>query len=336
MSAQDDPNQVGPASSGGATAPADEMPMPSWRQAGHRYHRYSHFVRERFGKRMMRVSVDGGFTCPNVDGTVTTGGCVFCDNRSFSPARRLPRTPIARQIDQGIDLLDRRLAPEGYLAYFQAATNTYASLDKLQRLYDEAADHPRIEGLIIGTRPDCAPDAVLDLIESFAERMFVAVEYGLQTIHQRSLDWMNRGHDADCFFDAVQRTRGRGIDISTHVILGLPGESRDEIFATIDAVAGAGIDGVKIHSLHVVRGTPMEQQFHRGEIPILQRDEYAELAIDVLERLPADMVIHRLTGDAPGEFLIAPQWPRRKAEFLQHLERRMQARDSVQGLRKAP
>ncbi|MGL4462906.1 MAG: TIGR01212 family radical SAM protein [Planctomycetia bacterium] len=313
----------------------DAAPPFGWREAGHRYYKYSRFLEERFGRRIARVPVDGGFTCPNADGTVAYGGCVYCDNRSFSPARRGPRIPILQQLDTGVAALEKRYDADGYLAYLQPATNTYGRLEKLKKVYDAAVAHPKVVGLIIGTRPDCVGDEVLDLIQSYTDRYFVAVEYGLQSVHQKSLDWMNRGHDAACFFDACERTKGRGIDVSAHVILGLPGETFDEALETIDAVAAARIDGVKIHSLHVVRDTPMEEQFRRGEISVLERDDYLELLIAALERTPGSMVVHRVTGDAPGDFLIAPEWPRRKAEFLQLLDREMTRRETWQGRRAA-
>lgn len=305
--------------------------MPGWREAGLRYYKYSHFLKRTFGGKVHRVTVDGGFTCPNVDGTVAYGGCVYCDNRSFSPNRREPRIPILHQVEKGIRIVDEIFEPDVYLAYFQAATNTHAPLEKLERLYEAALADPRIRGLIVGTRPDCAADDVLELLESFTDRYFVAIEYGLQSIHQRSLDWMNRGHDAACFFDAVQRTKGRGIDISAHVILGLPGESRADMLATIDAVNLSGVDGIKLHNLHVVADTPMAEMHRRGEIPILERDAYVELIIDVLERLSPNMVVHRLTGDAPRDYLIEPRWVLRKAEFLYALDQEMQRRGSFQG-----
>lgn len=307
------------------------LQQPSWRGVGLRYYRYSHFLKERFGRRISRVSVDGGFTCPNVDGSVAVGGCVYCDNRSFSPARRLPRIPILQQIDLGIERLTQFQSADDYLVYFQAATNTYAPLEKLRRLYDQALAHPRAVGLIIGTRPDCVPDNVLDLLQEYARKYFVALELGLQSIHERSLVWMNRGHDAACFFDAVQRCQGRGLDVSTHVILGLPGESRADMLAMADALANIPLNGVKIHNLHVVADTPLAEQYARGEITILERDEYLDLLIAFLERLPAHLVIHRVTGDAPGDFLLAPEWVRRKTEFLGLLDREFVRRDTWQG-----
>lgn len=305
----------------------------SWRAQGHRYYKYSHFLRERFGGTVHRVTVDAGFTCPNVDGTVAVGGCVYCDNRSFSPNRRLPRVPIERQISRGIDILDEFRQPDVYLAYFQAATNTYAPVEKLRRLYDAALADSRVRGLIVGTRPDCVPDEVLDLLAEYARNRFVAVEYGLQSIHDRSLAWMNRGHDAASFFDAVARTKARAptVDVSAHVILGLPGEGPAEMLATADALAGAPVDGVKIHNLHIVADTPLAEEYAAGRIAILDRDEYLEVLVAFLERLPETMVIHRVTGDAPREYLVAPDWVRHKAEFLQLLEREMTNRATWQG-----
>ena len=313
------------------TTLASQPRTPNWQSSGLRYYKYSHFLKSNFGKRVHRVTVDGGFTCPNVDGTVAVGGCVYCDNRSFSPNRREARISVTHQVSKGIEIIDSAYEPDAYLAYFQAGTNTYAGVEKLRRLYDEAIANPKTIGLIVGTRPDCVPDEVLDLLESYAKRMFVSVEYGLQTIHDRSLVWMNRGHDSACFFEAVDRTIGRGIDICAHVIMGLPGESTEDMMATINALAQTPVDGVKIHNLHVVKDTPLEEQYARGEVPILERDEYLDLLIRWLERLPQRMVIHRVTGDAPRDYLIAPQWVHRKAEFLQLLDAEMTRRNTYQG-----
>jgi radical SAM protein (TIGR01212 family) len=290
-------------------------------------------LRQHFARRVHRVTVDGGFTCPNADGTVAIGGCVYCDNRSFSPARRLPAGSIAEQVHRGIAQLQQRMRVDAFLAYFQAATNTYAPVPLLRQLYDEAVAHPQVIGLVVGTRPDCVPGDVLDLLESYADRRFVAVEYGLQSVHQRSLDWMNRGHDVACFFDAVERTKGRNIDVSAHVILGLPGERLDDMLATADALAAAGVDGVKIHNLHVVRNTPLERAFRRGRVTLLEEEEYLEVLIAFLERLPARMVVHRVTGDAPPDYLVAPRWVVQKAAFLQRLDQELRRRDTWQGKR---
>lgn len=295
------------------------------------YRPLSEYLKARFGEKVYRVTVDGGFTCPNVDGTVAKGGCVYCDNRSFSPNRRLPRKTIREQVSFGIDKLSARFGAKKFLVYFQAATNTYAPIEKLKRLYDEALDHPQAVGLCIGTRPDCIPDDVLDLIESYARRMYVCLELGLQTIHDRSLTWMNRGHGLAEFVDAARRCQGRPFDVCAHVILGLPGESWDDMLATADVVAALPLHGAKIHNLHVVRDTPLETQYRAGQAPMLEFDDYVRLLADFLERLPPDVVIHRLNGDAPPKYLVAPKWSPEKHRLLAALVREMNLRGSRQG-----
>jgi radical SAM protein (TIGR01212 family) len=296
-----------------------------------RYYPFRQFLQERFGAKVHRVTVDGGFTCPNVDGTVAYGGCVYCDNRSFSPNRRLPRIPVREQVRRGIEILQDRYHVRQFIAYFQAATNTYAPLPKLRKLYDEAVDHPQVVGLAVGTRPDCVPDEVLDLLQKYAEERYVCLELGLQTIHDRSLDWMNRGHHLDSFFDAVQRCQGRGLDLCIHVILGLPGETRDDMLATAEVLAALPVQGVKIHNLHVVRATPLEEMYQRGTVQLLELPEYVQIVCDFLERLPPEMVIHRLNGDAPPDYLVAPLWCLDKQRILRDVQRELALRESWQG-----
>jgi radical SAM protein (TIGR01212 family) len=298
-----------------------------------RYYPFSRFLRERFGGRVWRVTVDAGFTCPNVDGTVTTGGCVYCDNRSFSPNRRLPRTDVRTQVRRGVEALGRRHGAERFLAYFQAATNTHAPVDRLRRLYDSALEHPQVVGLAVGTRPDSVPDPVLDLLEGYARDRYVCLELGLQSRHDRSLDWMNRGHHFDAFADAVARCRGRGLDLCAHVILGLPGETPADMLETADALAELPVGGVKIHNLHVVRDTPMEAMYRAGTVPMLTRDGYVAVVCDFLERLPPDVVIHRLNGDAPPDYLVAPEWCLEKPALLAAIAAELARRDSWQGKR---
>jgi radical SAM protein (TIGR01212 family) len=271
-----------------------------------------------------------------VDGTVIVGGCVFCDNRSFSPNRRLPRSTVAEQVQRGIDLLARRYGAERFLAYFQAGTNTHAPVEKLKRLYDEALAHPQVIGLAVGTRPDCLEEPVLELLAEYARSRYVCLEIGLQSIHDDSLTWMNRGHDAACFFDAVARSQGRGLDLCVHLILGLPGENREDMLATADALAPLPISGVKIHNLHVVRRTPLADMYQAGSVRMLERDEYVSIVCDFLERLSPDLVIHRLTGDAPPDYLVAPLWCLDKQDVLTAIDRELLRRDSRQGARFEP
>jgi uncharacterized protein len=305
--------------------------MPAGFTRAQRYYAFSRFLRQRFGGKVYRVTIDAGFTCPNVDGTVAVGGCVFCDNRSFSPNRRLPRSTVTEQVARGVSILEKRYGAKKFIAYFQAATNTYAAVPKLQRLYDEALAHPQIVGLAIGTRPDSVPDPVLDLVQSYARDRYVCLELGLQSMHDRSLDWMNRGHHFDAFVDAVKRCQGRGLDLCAHVIIGIPGESRDDILATADALAALPIDAVKIHNLHVVRDTPLEKWHSAGQVRMLDRDEYVSLVCDFLERLQPRMVIHRLNGDAPPDYLVAPTWCLNKPALLTAIHAELERRDSWQG-----
>ena len=281
----------------------------AWRDAGLTYYSCNFYLRQRFGRRVQKVSIDAGFTCPNVDGTVAVGGCTFCDNRSFSPSRRLPRASIGGQIDQSIKRMQLRYRKcHDFLAYFQPATNTYAPVERLRAVYEEAVAHPQVVGLVIGTRPDCVPDEALDLLSELAGRTYVSVEYGMQTMHDRSLDWMNRGHHHDAMIDAVERSRGRGFEIGAHVMLGLPGESHDDMLATAREIGRLGIDAVKIHNLYCVKNTPLADQVARGEVRLLERAEYVRTLVDFIELMPPTVVVDRISGDAPLDYFIGPTW----------------------------
>jgi uncharacterized protein len=304
---------------------------PGWRSTGLRYFAYNYYLRQRFGQRVQKVSVDAGFTCPNVDGTVAKGGCVFCDNRSFSPSRRLPRTSVREQIDEGIRRLKWRYDVDKFLAYFQPATNTYAPVERLRRLYLEALDHPQVVGLAIGTRPDCVPNEVLDLLSEVAGRTYLSVEYGLQTIHDRSLDWMNRGHHYDAFLDAMDRSRGRGFEICAHVMLGLPGESPACMLATAREVARLRLDAVKIHNLYVVKNTPLADQVVEGKVSLMSREEYISTVVDFLELLPPECIVERVSGEAPPNYLVGPAWCLDKNGLRAALEAEFERRDTWQG-----
>lgn len=259
------------------------------------------------------------------------GGCTFCDNRSFSPSRRLPRQKIHEQIDEGIRRLKRRYVCDHFMAYFQPATNTYAPVERLRPLYEAAIGHPQVVALAIGTRPDCVPNDVLDLISDLAGRTYLSLEYGLQTIHNRSLDWMNRGHHYDAFLDAMARSRGRGFEICVHVMLGLPGESRDDMLATAREVARLGIDAVKIHNLYAVKRTPLADQVFRGEVTLMERDEYIETLVEFLELLPPSCLVERISGDAPPDYFIGPAWCLDKPAVKLALDAEMVRRDTWQG-----
>ncbi|MEX2092050.1 MAG: TIGR01212 family radical SAM protein [Pirellulales bacterium] len=301
--------------------------QPAWRAAQLPYFAANFHLRQRFGVRVQKVSVDAGFTCPNVDGSVAAGGCTFCDNRSFSPSRRLPRAGIRGQIDQSLERMKLRYRKcHDFLAYFQPATNTYAPVERLRIVYEEALSHPQVVGLVVGTRPDCVPDDVLDLFEEISTRTYVCVEYGMQTMHDRSLDWMNRGHHHDAMLDAMERSRGRGFEIGAHIMLGLPGESLDDMLATAREVGRLGLDAVKIHNLYCVKDTPLADQVVRGEVRLMERAEYVRTLVDFIELLPPTMVVDRISGDAPPDYFIGPSWcldkPAVKAAVLAEFARR--------------
>jgi hypothetical protein len=240
---------------------------------------------------------------------------------------------VTDQINAGIRRLQARYGCDRFLAYFQPGTNTYAPVDRLRQLFEEAAAHPQIVGLSIGTRPDCVPEEVLCLLEDLAERTYLSVEYGLQTIHNRSLDWMNRGHDYDALKDAVQRSRGRGFDICTHVILGLPGESWDDMMATAHEVSRLDVNAVKIHNLYAVKNTPLAKQVADGSVRLLDREEYVHLAADFLERLPMRCVIERVMGDAPAEYLVGPAWCLDRSRVRSAIAAELERRGTWQGSR---
>jgi len=305
---------------------------PSWRDAGLRYFAYNFALRRRFGCRVQKVSLDAGFTCPNVDGTVAKGGCTFCDNRSFSPSRRLPRAGIVGQIDQSIVRMRKRYKNcEHYLAYFQPATNTYAPVEILRPLFEEALSHPQVVGLAIGTRSDCVPDEVLDLLEELGEGTYLSVEYGMQTIHNRSLDWMNRGEHHDSFLDALERSRGRGFEICAHAILGLPGESHADMLATARELARVNIDAVKLHNLYCVKNTKLAEHLALGEVQLMERDDYVRTVVDFLELLPPTMVVERISGDAPPDYFVGPDWCLDKPAVKLAIETEFERRDTWQG-----
>jgi radical SAM protein (TIGR01212 family) len=308
-----------------------ETPAAPWRRAGLRYHAYNFHLRQKFGCRVQKVSLDGGFTCPNVDGALAIGGCAFCDNRSFSPSRRTRRRPIRDQLDEGIRRLQGRYRVERFLAYFQPATNTYAPVDRLRPLFTAALEDPRVVGLVVGTRPDCVPPDVLDLLSELARKTYLSVEYGLQTIHERSLEWMNRGHGYDAFLDAVARSRGLGFEICAHVILGLPGETRDDMLATAGELARLRIDAVKLHNLYAVRHTPLAEQVAAGQVRLLERDEYVQVLVDFLERLPEETIIERTSGEAPPAYFLGPAWCLDKPGLRRAIEAELDRRDTWQG-----
>ena len=307
----------------------------AWRAAGLRYHALNFFYRRKFGTKVWKLSLDAGCNCPNRDGTLATSGCVFCDPESFSPSRRMGLASIADQAQEGIRRLRRRYGVERFVAYFQPATNTYGPIDRLRSAYEQALSYPEVVGLAIGTRPDCVGEAVLDLLTELAKRTWLVVEYGLQTIHDRTLDLLNRGHHHSDFLDAYQRTRRRKIQIGVHVILGLPGESHDDVLATARHLAGLEIHSVKLHNLYAVRNTVLADEIAAGRVRLPEFREYVDLVVDFLEELPGNVVIERLCGDAPPEYLLEPRWCLDKAAVRSAVETEFRCRGTWQGCKAA-
>ena len=297
------------------------------------YYPFSYFLRENFPVvKVHKISIHAGFTCPNRDGFVGVGGCTYCANESFSPNVRETIIPIKEQVEKGMKFLKKRYGAEKFIAYFQAFTNTYADVDILKARYDEALLNEDIIGLSIGTRPDCITDEILDLIHSYTENYHVWVEYGLQSIHNRTLQLVNRGHDYNSFEDAVLRTKDKGdIKICAHVILGLPGEDWNDIMETARTVSSLGIDGIKLHHLYIAKNTAMAGDYFKGKIKTMKMEEYVSLACDFLERISPDIVIQRLVGDTHGDFLISPVWNATKGEVFAAITNELKHRNSYQG-----
>ncbi|MEW6201703.1 MAG: TIGR01212 family radical SAM protein [bacterium] len=300
-----------------------------------RYYSFNQFLKDTFGERVYKISIDAGFTCPNRDGMRGVGGCFYCNNQGFSPNTRKPPASVHGQVEAGAEYLIRRYGARKFIAYFQAYTNTYAPVERLRQLYDEALLHPDVVGLSIGTRPDCVEEAVLDLLEGYTARHQVWLELGLQSCQERTLRLINRGHTVAEFTDAVRRAqRRRDLLICAHIILGLPGESRSEMLASADFLSDLGINGVKIHLMHVLKDTPAEKTYQDGKLKVFTMDEYVNLVCDYIERLDPSVVIQRLTADAPPDILVAPLWANRKKETIARIEKELVRRGACQGARR--
>ena len=326
-------------------SPVDEIPrlqpsqeskrtmseLPFWRALGLRYYAQGPYFKREFGGVVRKISVDAHFSCPNIDGTVGSGGCVFCDARSFSPSRFFGLQDLDAQINDGILKITRRFDSSRFIAYFQPSTNTHAPLDVLERYYRVPLRRPEIVGLAIGTRPDAVPDPVLDLLATLSKETWLVLELGLQSSKDASLRWINRGHDYACFVDATRRAQARGLRLGVHLILGLPGETRADNLLTARRIAALGFHSVKLHNLYVVRGTPLEALWRDGQVPIQSLEEYVSFAVDMLEVLPPTTVVERLAGEATEEFLLAPEWTSVKHCARNAIDAELKRRNSWQG-----
>ena len=296
-----------------------------------RYRDLNSYFRNLFGCRVQKISLDAGLTCPNRDGTYSSQGCIYCNSRGSGTGAFRQGLTITEQLLQGKTALARRYKAKKFIAYFQSYSNTYAPVGTLKRIYEEALAVEDVVGLSIGTRPDCVDEPVLNLLEGLAGTHLVWIEYGLQSAMDQTLALINRGHDLKCFNHAVSATQNRGIKICAHVILGLPRETKADMLKTAQVIAGLGIDGIKIHLLYVVKGTPLEKLYRQGEYRCLEQEEYAELVCEFLEYLPRDMVIQRLTGDPHHEELVAPRWSLKKSETLSLIQANLKTKNTWQG-----
>lgn len=294
------------------------------------YRTLSSYLKERFGEAVQRVSLEGGFTCPNRDGTKASGGCTFCTDEGSSSLAQSASDSIKVQLEQGIRDQGKRFGVKKFIAYFQSFTNTYAPVDELRQLYKQATAHPQVVVLAIGTRPDCVPEEVLDLFEEFASpELELWVDIGVQTAHNKTQELINRAHTWEDFTDAVKRIRARKnphIKICTHVILGLPSETKEMMLETAEKIAEQKIDHLKIHQLCIFKGTAMEIDYLNGDLKVFEEQEYIELLAEFLKRLPKDLVIQRLLGEGPRDELVAPDWAMsgKKQGFLSRLNKYLQ------------
>lgn len=298
-----------------------------------RYREFGDFLRERFPFKAQKIAINAGFTCPNRDGSKGRGGCTYCNNQTFNPGYCQTDKSVADQLAEGVRFFSRKYPEMRYLAYFQAYTSTYGEQERLERLYEEALSYPGVVGLVVGTRPDCVPDRLLDYLARLSEQVLVLVEYGVESTLDRTLRRINRGHDFAEAQEAIRRTAARGIAVGAHLILGLPGESRDEILGHADRLSDLPLATLKLHQLQLIRHTRMALEFERQpeDFHLFTVDEYIDLAIDFIERLDPAIALERFVSQSPKELLIAPDWGLKNYEFTARVNRRLAERDSWQG-----
>jgi len=296
-----------------------------------RYNSFGPFMRKKYGFTVYKVNVDAGFTCPNRDGTLGVSGCIYCNNDSFRPNSCSPALSVSAQIKNGINHIKERYKADKFLAYFQPYTNTYAPLDVLESLYAEALKEPDIIGLAIGTRPDAIDKQKIEMLERLAEKYFILIEYGLQSIYDKSLEFINRGHDYKTFLDTVNLTQNRGIHIGAHLITGFPTETHEEMLAMADEISLLNIGFLKVHQLQIVKDTPLENMYKENPFHVFGYEEYLNFIADFIERTSPDIVFQRLFATAPDNILIAPRWDRNRHQILNDIEKILESRDTYQG-----
>lgn len=301
---------------------------------GRRFNSYSRFLLKKFGTRVQKLTLDAGFTCPNRDGTVGAGGCTYCLNDAFNPAYCSAAKPVAQQLEEGMAFHRHHYHGGAYLAYFQSFSNTYAPLDRLREIYRPAIEHPLVKGIVVGTRPDCVDDAKLDFFAELQRRMFVSIEYGVETCREETLRRINRGHHFSCADDAIRRTAGRGIHCTAHFIYGLPGETPDMWLEDLGIINRLPLDGVKFHQLQIIKGTAMQRDFelNSSDFHRFTQKGYVRFIVQVAERLNPAFAIERFAGSVPPRFLFSDSWGLQRYDAILHqIEQLMEEQETYQG-----
>jgi uncharacterized protein len=300
-----------------------------------RFNAFPDYFRRLYGSRMQKVSVDAGFTCPNLDGSRGIGGCTYCNNKAFNPSYCLPSKSVSMQIDEGIEFHKKRYRKvDSYLAYFQAFSNTYSSLERLSELYNEALAHKDIRGLVIGTRPDCVNDGILDFLKELSKRYIIFLEFGIESCYDKTLLRINRGHTFNEALDALKSSEARGLHASAHFIFGLPGETREEMLNEADIISELPLKSVKFHQLQIIKGTKMEEEYQKNpsDFGIFSWEEYLIFIIRFLEKLNPELVVERFTGEAPPRFLVREIWGKKRSDqIIGLIEKKLEEIDTWQG-----
>lgn len=301
-----------------------------------RYHTWNYYLRSNFGEKVFKVSINAGFSCPNIDGTVAYGGCTYCSKQGSGDFAGNPNDNLIKQFEDIKEMMHKKWHNAKYIGYFQAFTNTHAPVNVLKEKYETILNLDDVIGLSISTRPDCLPDDILEYLSELNKKTNLWVELGLQTIHDKTSKVINRGHDYNTFLEGVEKLKKHNIKTVVHIINGLPGEDYDMMMETAKAVADLGVHGIKIHLLHVLKDTPMENMLQKGTFELMEKDDYINLVCDQLEILPPDMVVHRLTGDGKRDEMVGPMWSLKKWEVLNAIDDTMRERNSYQGINYNP
>lgn len=296
-----------------------------------RYHSLNYFLRDKFGEKVFKVSLDGGFSCPNRDGKISNGGCLFCSERGSGDFAGDREFSISKQFEDIKVMMANKWKCGKYIAYFQAYTNTYAPVEELRMKYEEAINQQGVVAIAIATRPDCLGDDILNLLDEINKKVYLWIELGLQTSNDESAKRINRGYKLSVFEEAMNKLKERNIDVVVHDILGLPGETKEDMIKTIDYIAHSGAKGIKFHLLHLMKETPMVKLYENGNLEFLSQEDYIELITRGISMIPEQMVVHRLTGDAPRELLIGPMWSLKKWEVLNSIDKALEENDIWQG-----